>query len=266
MFQRRITCPWEHPLIHTQTEHEPRKTTGLPCRGIPISEITGNISGPTQDTKAQGGLDMKWLWSFSSLGRKWSQERDAQESAHLKMNLSYCLGHEIKCSFKSFRVFVSTPTRYHSGRGKMAKHPKTGITPVQPPTLLYTQAQRFAYLPIKCRKWEWWNTLLWTKRNQIPPVGEQERCHKGGEGACVPLGSCTRCLTPDPTLFWFCFACELVTGTFCGFLVKNTLGCSQIERVEGHKEGYDAAEVYRPLKTGFYTVQSWMLMITNLSH
>lgn len=131
----------------------------------------------------------------------------------------------------------------------MAKHPKTGIT------LLYTQTQWFTYLPISVVNVKGNGETLYPGPN-ITRYHQWENMmlSQGRGGAYVPLGPCTWRFTPDPILFWFCFACKLVTGTFCRFLVKYTLGCSQIERVEGHKEGYEAAEVK--------ATQNWILHST----
>lgn len=116
-----------HPLRTPQnvTEHKPGRTTGLPGTALPISEITGNVFGLTQDNKVQGSLDVKWPTVAQLLGKEMISGKTCSiQCAHLKMNLFYCLQQELKCSFKSVSVLVLTPTRYHFGRGKMAKHLK----------------------------------------------------------------------------------------------------------------------------------------------
>lgn len=202
-------------------------------------------SDPGHPTTRQPGCEMQW--SFSSLGRKWSQERDAQCNAHLQMNSSYCWRQELACPFKSFRVFVSTPIRYHSGRGEMVKHPKNRYHTCGTTTLLYPQTQWFTYFPISVVNVNGNGETLSSEPN-ITSYHQWENMMllQGSRGACMPFGSYTWHFTPDPILFWFCFACKLVTGTFCGFLVKknkNTLGCSQTERAEGQRMGYDGEEV-----------------------
>lgn len=97
----------------------------FPSTARPISEITGNVFGLTQGNKAQGSWDVKWPTVVQLLGKEMISGKTCSiRCAHLKMNLFYCSQQELKCSFKSVSVLVLTPTRYHFGRRKMAKHLK----------------------------------------------------------------------------------------------------------------------------------------------
>lgn len=87
---------------------------------------------------------------------------------------------------------------------------------------------------------------LWTKYNQIPPMGENDGAVTEEGMSLHSAGAlCMEHFTPDPKLTFLVLLCmpSWLQALFVGVLAYNTLGCSQIKRVEGPMERYDAAEV-----------------------